>query len=754
MRGPIATILLVSLLLAAAVGCQAAERKLLIVVLDKVTWHDLLASDVQAPTLLRLAQEGAPGMMCVRAARGFGGEYATIGAGSRAASRTDPTTRVSVEANAFAATERIRGVPAATAFAARTGYDPAGNAIVHLGIGDLIRQNQDSPYPLQLGLLGGTLTRAGLRVACVGNADTADVRRRDAATIIMDERGLVPMGDVSGAMGRRDQSLTYEVTADTARLAAAVRSLSRVCDVIVLDTGETTRVESFAESMTPAALAIARRRAIEKSDRLLASVVASLPQPAWSVLVLTPSLRSPQHDEAFAALAPVIWWPQPIPRGGDRSSGRASRPTPRLLDSSTPLLTSPSTRRPGLVVNTDIAPSVLAHFGLPTPKQMVGRPFEFAASDGSALDRLRADLVRQDALEAARPQLTRALAILAAAALWLSALLLLIGEGVPNGLRTLARALLLLALAAPPAMLLVARHPAPAPVTIALVAGATLLLAFLAGWLGRWRAGYVLPCLLLVALLVYDLLKGQQMLWWSPLSYSPAAGARFYGLGNEYAGALFGATVITLAALLGENASGPARALFGMITLAIAVLIGMPAYGANLGMSLAAAVAGAIFFLYLWRRQVFWSDALGAVLFGAALVAVALALDYFRHGSETSHIGRLVAAVQQQGWQPFVAVASRKLDMNLMLVRTSQWSDVALAAIAVLGVAVAARPARLLAALQQRFWLTPAAISGAAGALAAFALNDSGVVAAALVLLYSVGSLAYVSLETPGEADS
>ncbi len=65
--------------------CWGAERKLLIAVLDKVTWHDLLSEDLDAPTLRGLAEEGAVGMMCVRAGRGTGGEYLTIGAGSRAA---------------------------------------------------------------------------------------------------------------------------------------------------------------------------------------------------------------------------------------------------------------------------------------------------------------------------------------------------------------------------------------------------------------------------------------------------------------------------------------------------------------------------------------------------------------------------------------------------------------------------------------------------------------------------------------------
>jgi len=160
-------------------GRASPTGRLLIVVVDKVTWHDLLAEEVRAPTLRRLAQEGAPGMMCVRAARGFGGEYATLGAGSRAGSKLDPVTRTSAEANAFQATERVGGVDAARAFRARTGWATDGNAIVHLGIGELLQQNEDASYPLQLGLLGAALRRAGIRVAVIGNADTADALHRD-----------------------------------------------------------------------------------------------------------------------------------------------------------------------------------------------------------------------------------------------------------------------------------------------------------------------------------------------------------------------------------------------------------------------------------------------------------------------------------------------------------------------------------------------------------------------------------------------
>jgi hypothetical protein len=53
----------------------------------------------------------------------------------------------------------------------------------------------------------------------------------------------------------------------------------------------------------------------------------------------------------------------------------------------------------------------------------------------------------------------------------------------------------------------------------------------------------------------------------------------------------------------------------------------------------------------------------------------------------------------------------------------------------------------MLALLREREWLTPAIISGVVGAAAACLLNDSGIVAASIALIYLAGSLGYVALE-------
>ncbi len=723
------TIFLFCLILTITSIGWSAEKKLLIVVLDKVNWHDILSEEVNTPTLKRLAGEGGIGMMCVRAGRGAGGEYLTIGAGARASSATDPHTDTNLEAWGYQADELIEGALATSRYRATTGWPTGDNVIVQVGLGALLRENAEAPYPLRLGLLGGTLRRNGLRVAVVGNADTDNSIHREAVAIGMDEQGLVELGNVGPSLRRF--ALPYGYATNPETLLAAFRRAAIAADLVVLELGETSRVDEYAQQMTPEATLAARIRALERADRMLAEALSLLRREQWGLLIITPNMRGAEPEEIFTGLAPVIWSPPGASAG---------------------LLTSPSTHRRGLIANTDLAPTVLSYFGLPLPPDVVGRPIIAESSKNLALAQLKSDLLRHDATEQARRPIFRTLPMLGAFALWLSAFLLLIGERAPRVLRTIIRGLLLIALSAPAAMLLVSLRPLSAEQMLTAGAALSVLIALLSSWFLGWRSGHVIPALLTVALLAFDLLRGQQMLYWSPLSYSPASGARFYGIGNEYAGALLGASLLGGSALLWprERSGSGERFLVGLGIMTLALLVGVPRFGANLGMSLAFVVGAAIFLLYLWRKEVGWPEVIAAMFAGLLLVAGAVIADFIFRGPETSHIGRFLAALRSEGWPVISEVAGRKIAMNWSLLRVSLWADVAAAALGVLGITVVARPPRVLAVLQERSWLSPALISCLAGAIAAFALNDSGIVAAALALLYGAGSLAYVSLGDVG----
>jgi hypothetical protein len=717
-------------------AAPAAEPKLLIATIDQVTWHDLLSEEVEVPAITGLAQEGAVGLMCVRTACGWrpGGGYLTLGAGARAGCTGAPGAETVLEGASYHVDEIVDGRPAGRLFSLYTGWPVGDNRILHTRIGQLIRENTTQTSAIHLGLLGGTLRRSELRVACIGNADTPRHAHREIVAIGMDEEGLVEMGSIGADLLRTDPDLPYRVTVRPERILAAVSRAAALSDLIVLELGETTRLADYAPTMPPLAAQNARYRAIERADTLLGQVLGQLDREQWAVLLLTPTVRPPDSDEQFAYLAPIIF------------SGPGVQPG---------LLTSPSTRHPGLVVNTDVAATVLDYFDLDIPADTVGRPIAGELTPDGALASLEADLLRHDLLEVARRHLFRWVGALGTAVLWLAAFLLLLGESAPRWTRTLLRALLLLLLAAPAAMLLVALRPLPLLPMLGTVVGGAIVLAFLSSWITSWRSGHILPAITLVGLIVYDLIKGQAMLQWSPFSYSAASGARFYGIGNEYAGAFLGAALIAASGLLSRRDRSPwgERPVAALALLAFAVIIGYPEFGANLGMALACAVGFAVFGLYLWHSRPVWTDALAVLLVVVAVGGAAVAVDVVVYGSDASHIGRWFSDLRGQGWSAVSEVVARKATMNWRLVRVSLWADLAMAALGVLVVALLAKPRSLMSAARARSWLTPAAISCTVGAAAAFLLNDSGIVSASLVLLYGAGSLAYLGLGEPAQAD-
>ncbi|UUZ83026.1 hypothetical protein LJK88_03380 [Paenibacillus sp. P26] len=83
------------------------------------------------------------------------------------------------------------------------------------------------------------------------------------------------------------------------------------------------------------------------------------------------------------------------------------------------------------------------------------------------------------------------------------------------------------------------------------------------------------------------------------------------------------------------------------------------------------------------------------------------------------------------------AIMLRKLQMNLHLIRVSAWSKVLLTGLAVLTVLVL-RPKGRFRRWEERYpYLMHGCYANVIGTLAALVLNDSGIVAAAVMIVYS-----------------
>lgn len=371
------------------------------------------------------------------------------------------------------------------------------------------------------------------------------------------------------------------------------------------------------------------------------------------------------------------------------------------------LLYSPTTRTPGLISSSDVAPTFLARLGIEPPPEMQGRAAEVRPGSVATAVRLedRLSFVAEDRF-----------------AVWL-----LVGVamlvGVPLAVLWRKRAGLIQALlflaALPTGALVVASVPittAPiAALLTLLVAGA--LVGVVRRLTGSTVAGISGVYLVVSALILADTTSGGTLMKFSTLGYNPAYGTRFYGIGNEYAAFLAG----SLTTGIGAFAYGrrlplvPALAI-GTITI---LALGLPTMGADVGGSLAlgfgfGATVGLIRGAGL-RGLVLWSG-------GGLFLAAALFLLSGRLFAGVSHGSRAAG-----GETSLPEIIARKLLLSLELLMSPL-----LLAVFVLSVALIFSGWRRVRGTALGAGLLGATIT----ALASGALNDSGILAAIYVLAY------------------
>jgi len=387
-------------------------------------------------------------------------------------------------------------------------------------------------------------------------------------------------------------------------------------------------------------------------------------------------------------------------------------------------LTSDSTRTDGYVLSTDLAPTILARFGLPVPDAMSGEPIRAEGEADPAAIEERSDRM---AVIGHRRGPVIGWSLLA----WLAALgaVAALGGGAvrraavrATGLAIVYLPLVLLAAAAiepgEAAEILLTMLCAPA------LAGLTLVA------IGGYRA---LAMAAAVTVLAYaaDMLAGSQLTALSLLGPNPGLGVRFYGIGNELE-ALLSVLVVagTGAALAGfapRLAPPRAAGAFLAVGLLSALVFAAGRFGADVGAAIVFPAAAAVAAAGIAARR--RRTALLVLAVPVAAVALLALIDLL--SGANAHLTRSV--LDAGGLRELADVAQRRLQLSARsFVRPVLLFFLPLVAI-VAALAVLRRD-------RIRGWVrdAPAMRAGLLGALAAIAVgtlaNDSG------ALLLEVGT--------------
>jgi hypothetical protein len=705
------------------------DKKVVVVLLDGLRLSDISRENM--PALWEMQRQGGIGVMNHNTGGGKQSPiaYLTLGAGAKAGLTTslDPSAYTSFDAD-----EPVPGEPGGTR--GRDLYqrhlgEAAQGEIVYPHLPTLEAALRESRFAAVPGLLGQAVHDLNGRTAVIGNSDLGDQAYRPAVLMAMDRRGVVDEGDLRGGV-LADPTRPYGMHADTELLYQRYRQLSPRANLIVIQAGDLPRVEAQHDWMEGTAFERQYRLALTEADKLVGRL---LPEagPDTLLAVLAPNKHP---DPAAPPLTPVLL------AGGGTEKGT--------------LLSSPTTKREGLVANFDLAPTFVQFLGgevsaLPFQGQPIigqvptGQAAIQQVQNEGSLHILSGIVDRMLVPSQSRPLMVKpwlntwiGLAFLIIAAV-------LVRRSWLRFLQPLAECLLIFPLTWLCVPLLA---PQSVTSTVALTLAGSGVIYGLLQLVRNPRTRMTCLAVATSFLLIADLLNGAPLLRQSVFSYDPIAGARYYGIGNEYMGVLLGAALWTGHALLeqGRRQGGFFKEKGRWLALGLFVLLiylfAAPTFGTNAGGAMAAAIGCTYAWLLLatpsqnkaWRRRT-----AGLLLASAGSVMVLFLLNTFLPAPQQTHIGRVAHQLLSGRFFEVGQIALRKLELNFHLLYVSAWGKLFVLFIVVcllwwLRTSSEAETDAGTRYLRRNFKLLGVA------ALAVFLLNDSGVVAAALVLLYAV----------------
>lgn len=449
---------------------------------------------------------------------------------------------------------------------------------------------------------------------------------------------------------------------------------------------------------------------IHAADGVLQQASAVTRATAGMLIVLSPCASDADYAQG-RRLTPILEWGTNVPAG---------------------LLKSPSTRRSGLVTDTDFAPTIAAYFGvskfvtLPFGRPWTASPAPRAVQRASALE-------EQSYQQAHGMRLLPYLAVLLA--LWVGIGTALAVKGrMPTFWPLVPPALILavlVSMGAGAAAVLMPLCVLAAVFTLRLLGISPSLLAFLAA---------------IAAVLTVDMTTGGWLMQRSLMGYSAVEGARYYGVGNEAMGPLVAALLILTARAW--HRSRLIRVLLVLLLGTVALLLGSPLAGAKAGGLLVSLLAFSTLLFSLSEKS--WSPRVAAAMtLSVILLMTALAAgDAIRPGQAHSHVGEALQRAMSGGVGELGDVITRKLAVESRLAYHSAWALPLWGGLACLW---AAWHLNESTGKEER----ALRVSGLVAVVSCLLLNDAGVVAAALcIVVLWCGEACRAAKKKPPEAFS
>ncbi|GBF11931.1 hypothetical protein [Tepidibacillus sp. HK-1] len=660
----------------------------------------------------QLEQDGIKGAMNLNSAssRSDANSYLTIGAGSRGIGVSDMGNSY----QSYESIAKYKGMNALEVYEQQTGSEVAerDDLILFLPIEKL--RDQIQKFPFYIGALGESLKQAGLTVKVYGNNDTFE-RIRYAPLITMDQTGL-SYGDVSENTLIKDRKRPFGVKTNYLYLLEKWRENRELTDLLIFDLGDLYRLEQFRDQMNNDYEEQLRNVIYQEIGQFIQTIINQLNQNQ-TLIVLSPMVGQQAVKEDML-LSPV--W---VYHGQEQGN----------------FLISGTTKRPGIVANIDIAPTILEKLEVKQPSYMLGQKIKSIDENLS---------LEEEIQQISTTYRTRATVLYTYVGWQIFILILSIWVWLRNYKRSFSWIQIgLLSMLFMPFLLLVTADWISnyAYLYLGTLIGISLVLAWLVQQLKPIKAFFLVGILIFLSITL-DTFMGGPLMKRSYLGYDPIIGARYYGIGNEFMGVYIGATLLFISHFLQMKKNGVTFFITLFVFAGISFILLYPTLGTNAGGAISAIVGTGIATirfagLTFNKKGIIWMLlilvlGLGMLLFINSIVPI----------ESKSHIGRALSKLYQGDFTMIFQTIERKLAMNFKLIQVSSWSKVMVTSIFAMAI-IFLKPQGTLKRVMEHY---PDVFHGffgiVAASITALFVNDSGVVAASTMIIFAAVPMLFLAI--------
>ncbi len=651
----------------------------------------------QTPAFDRLQKKGAFSLVNVRTADSQKAEstYLSIGSGDRAYSNQYANIAVNT---------------------------PEG--IVNPGVNELIKLNKKNNYNPEIGLLGKKLRENKKKTYVFGNSDITEKQKRTIVSMVMDENGVIPAGDISRKILKTKNKL-WGFNTDWLKMKNAVKKNINKADIIFIETGDLTRINYYKNQLNKFQLDQNIERVISNIDDFVGFLleIVDLNESHLGIIVPTPSSRGS-----------IL--------GGQRLSWILIA-GPEIKQG---WLTSINTRRQGIITLSNITPAIVNFQGIKTTRPGI-KTIQKEVDWQNIIKKNK----KIEVISYYRPDFMRGFIGLQLIVIIMAILNLFIDKNIFRGIFSLLTEYLLIVLFLVPVNFLVIsifQFNNPFFYLYLLIILTILeIMFFYKLKLDRFQQ-IVYISLMTVIVIILDMTFNNYLMADSLLGYSSIIGARYYGMGNEYMGIFIGAGLVGITGVIELNIKNinlqNIKKYIFIPFLILAYIIGAANMGANFGGTLTMIFAIIILFIYLNRCQVNIKTIIWGII--ALIIAgiIIFMIHYWQISGLETHITEMARIIRTGDFERIFQVVYRKILMNIKLMRWTVWTKILLGFLIYLLINFIHPVGKIEKIISNYKYLSSGLYAGIAASFMAMIINDSGVVAAATLLFFPVLTLLYL----------